>query len=242
MVKYQDMKLIASCTALCALLMPISGFAACTEGTTSAWEVINPSHIIVNETAAMGGSNCGLEVKLDGANGPNGKRYVQDTTPNQETHYRARFYFNPNGIPIASDGSERIKFANQQQISGGPFTGVTQIKLKGTTEGSGYEIRAWAREDNAGNKVRATLPIQDGPNWIETELIIGNGDGVYRIWVNNNDEANPDFEATNLNNAAYGGIDQVRLGYVGGNFAPTGSIFIDEFVSTRSSFIGRNSP
>lgn len=231
------MKLIVWSAALYGLLLPMAGFAACTGGTTAAWETEDPgNHLLANGTAAMRHSNCGLEIQLNGADGPNGKRYVQDSTPNQATHYRSRFYFNPNEIDIAPDGSERLKFANQQQISGGPFLGVAQMKLKGTP--SGYVIRAWARKNISGKKARATLPIRSGPNLIEIELIIGNGDGAYRIWINKSNEANPDFEATHLNNAAYRGIDRARLGYLGGNFAPAGSIFIDEFVSTRSSFIG----
>lgn len=238
MIKYQTIKLIIWSAALYGLLLPIPAFSACTGGTTAAWKTEDPgNHLHVNDIAAMRGSNCGLEIQLNGAGGPNGKRYVQDSTPNQETHYRARFYFNPNGIDIASDGSERLKFANQQQISGGPFIGVAQIKLKGTP--SGYAIRAWARKDISGAKVRtATLPIRNGPNVIEIELIIGNGNGAFRIWINKRNEASPDFAATQLDNADYGGIDRARLGYLGGNFDPTGSIFVDEFVSTRSNFIG----
>ncbi|ADJ29201.1 hypothetical protein [Nitrosococcus watsonii] len=235
------MKLIIWGAALYGLLLPASGFAACAGGTTAAWETEDPgNHLLVNAMAAMRGSDCGLEIQLGGTEGPNGKRYVQDSTPNQETRYRARFYFDPSGVGIASDGSEKLKFFNQQQLSQSSLPiGVAQMKLKGTS--SGYAIRAWARwtrPDSSDGKRRVTLPLENGPNIIEIELIIGNGNGAYRIWINKSNEANPDFEATHLNNATYGGIDRIRLGYLGGNFTPAGSLFIDEFVSTRSSFIG----
>ncbi|GEM20120.1 hypothetical protein [Nitrosococcus oceani] len=241
MIKYRAIKLIAWSAAFYGLQLPLLASAACTGGTTAAWQTEDPGgHLHVNDTAAMKNSNCGLEIRLDGTDGPNGKRYVQDSTPSQETRYRARFYFDPNGVDIAADDSEKLKFSNQQQQSNSALPiGVAQMKLK--RDASGYVIRAWARwtrPDGSGGKKRVELPLEDGPNIIEIELIIGKGNGAYRIWINNGNEAVPNFEATQLDNAAYGGIDRARLGYLGGNFAPVGSIFIDEFVSTRSSFIG----
>ena len=234
------------CGAVVGMSTYGSSYAACAGGTTNAWDAVLDAggDLVVNGTAAMGGTDCGLEVGLDGADELVGKRYVQDSTPGQEISYRSRFYFDPNDVTIATDGSERIKFANQQQFSGGPNVGVAQMKLQGTASGSGYEIRAWARKNASGGKVRATLPIVNGPNIIEIQLTIGSGDGIYRVWINNDNENSPDFEATNLNNAAYVGVDQARLGYLGANYKPdwSDSLFFDEFVSVRSNFIGSSYP
>jgi hypothetical protein len=235
---------LVACGAVVGMSAYGLSYAACVGGTTNAWDVVLDSgnDLVVNGTAAMGGTNCGLKVGLAGVNGVAGKRYVQDSTPGRETSYRSRFYFDPNNVGIAPDGSERLKFANQQQFSGGPNVGVAQMKLQGTQSGSGYVIKAWARKNASGDKVRATLPIVNGPNVIEIQLTIGSGNGIYRIWVNNDNENSPDFERTNLNNAAYFGVDQARLGYLGGNYAPTGSLFFDEFVSVRSNFISSSYP
>ena len=74
-------------------------------GGLSGWtsSVTNGGALSVSPAAALVGSN-GLLAVL----GNNNAMYVADDTPNLEPRYRARFYFDPNSIPMANGNTHAI--------------------------------------------------------------------------------------------------------------------------------------
>ena len=70
-------------------------------GDTSAWdkEVSGGLNTFtVSPTAALAGSGNGLEVDIQ----DNTPMYLVDESPEAESRYRVRFYFDPNGITMAN--------------------------------------------------------------------------------------------------------------------------------------------
>ena len=216
----------------------------------------------VTSTAAMGGvanaqcsgdgqpGPCGLEVFHDNSS----RAFVEDTSPDQETIYRASFLFNPNelGQGLASGFRNPIFYGmNNRQPS---------MDCSSRTFTEGIKFFVWRRPGDVwqlqgslqGNQCgfRSTLPRfialdQDGPNKVCFEWTSGASDtGFLRFSVlNNGNETNAcpgsagpwDSERTNSNQKV--NVDAARLGTVGTNnfgAGESGSIFFDEFQSFRT--------
>ena len=71
-------------------------------GSFSAWSasVTNGGNLSVSSNAALSG-NYGMQATIRNATG----MYLRDDSPNAETRYRARFYFDPNSISMATGGT-----------------------------------------------------------------------------------------------------------------------------------------
>src|SRR5262249_51080061 len=64
-------------------------------GDTSHWSAsAGGGQLSVTGAAAMGGSTRGLQAVVNGTS----SLFVEDRTPADESHYRARFYLDPNGF------------------------------------------------------------------------------------------------------------------------------------------------
>jgi hypothetical protein len=155
--------------------------------------------------------------------------YVTDELPNAETHYRARFYLNPNSIAMA-DGMDFYIFVGYHTSS------VFQVQL-GFSAGN-YRIRLRQQNDSNATTSTAWFNITNASNVIEIEWwaasAAGANNGGANLWIN----GNPSGSLTNLDNDTRR-IEFVRLGAVSGlNAGSAGTYYLDAFESRRQTYIG----
>ena len=232
--------------------------------TPDAWDVSNAAN--GGTLAVTAGGALSTACKLTVTNGPNnnGIATVRDdmATPG-EPRYRARFYVDTqNLVGNMAGATQRVKAfvaANPNNTYAGTNqapNAVMQIFLVGLDAG-GLRLGGFCRSlGGNGDRTRFgdnqdgnpgtgdLLSLQDGWNSIEVEIVIGNGDGACRIWVNNSTEGSPNWEVTGINNADWVGIERSNIGFTGSTipFATNHSaaqVHFDEFDSRRSTFIGQ---
>jgi hypothetical protein len=246
-----------------AFAMSGVAFAQCPTAF-SAWSassVVGPAPgpvLTITPGAAMRSTTCGMQLTFGST--PS-QRYVQDDTPEKETRYRARFFFDPNSAGLNVTGPNhrpvilRATVNDPTTPQGGAGADLVVLRLAKVAAPNDFRLFGFARvrnnvvddqTPNAGvyrwkdSGGALGLPLVDGPNVIEFEITTGAA-GNFKIWINANSEAAPTAQATVGDNSAWKGIDQVRLGSLS-NIIPavavTGSLFFDEFESRRQTFIG----
>jgi len=200
-------------------------------GTLSTWNPIlsttDGGDLSISAAAAQQ-SNYGLQALIDDT----ASIKALDASPAHETHYQARFYFNPNSLAMSS--------GNAHYIFEGVDTsdGAILFRLELIYENGIYKLRPRVINDTysyiLGNKQTITN------NWHVVELewkassTQGANNGLLSLWIDNTlaqTIVNVDNDTQRL--------DQVKLGAVTGVDATTsGSMFFDHFVSHRNTYIG----
>jgi hypothetical protein len=157
--------------------------------------------------------------------------YVNDDTPNAEMRYRARFYFDPNSITMASGDAHFI-------FKGfiGTATDVLQVEFRSSA--GAYQLRAKLLNDSAAFVVTNWFTITDAPHAIELDwraaTAVGANNGGLTFWIDNVQQA----DLTGVDNDVER-IDRVRLGALAGmDVGTSGTYFFDAFESRRQTFIG----
>ena len=85
--------------------------------------------------------------------------YLTDERPAAEARYRARFYFDPNSIPMTLGDLHNIF-----TIFAGPYTGVAALDLRFST--AGYRLRAGVMDDSGIWRYTTLDDYRDGePHW-----------------------------------------------------------------------------
>jgi hypothetical protein len=163
--------------------------------------------------------------------------FVRDDTPNAEPRYRARFYFDPNSILMAS-GDAHFIFKGFSGTSSAN-TELLRVELRRTS--AGYEVRASLLDDGTLWVHTAWVPIQDRSNSIELDWRaatgVGANDGGLTFWVH--DGFSLQQVATSLVDNDTRRVDFVRLGALTGIDAGTrGTYYFDVFESRRQTYIG----
>jgi hypothetical protein len=197
-------------------------------GSLSAWSssVTDGGDLSAHFDAAAFG-NFGLRAIID----DNDDIYVQDSTPDSEPRYRARFYFALNGIRM-SNGNSNILFAGYSGVS----TQVLRIEQRFNS--GRHQVRAGLRNDGSGWTHSAWFTIDDSLyvfeiDWRASTSGFANN-GRLTFWINGTQRAH----LSNVDNNTRR-IDRVRLGAVEGLDSGTrGVYYLDEFVSRRTSYIG----
>jgi hypothetical protein len=164
----------------------------------------------------------------------NSPAYVRDDTPNLETHYRARFYFNPNGIVMGKNDSHVLLGAYTAQSAN---TLVIELRKNGNS----FQIRAGLLNDRGRWSYTGWTMLPNSPNpWKAIELdwrastAAGANNGGLILWLNGTQVAN----LTGIDNDLQK-VDWAALGAVNGIDSTTrGTYYFDEFESRRSSYIG----
>jgi hypothetical protein len=180
----------------------------------------------VSTAAALVGSN-GMQAVLD----DNIVIYVTDDTPNAEPRYRARFYFDPNSIPMANGDAHFI-------FQGYTGNSTRVLRLNFRLSSGNYQLRAELMND-ASNWVNTSwFTITDAAHFIEVDwraaTATGANNGGLTLWIDNVQRA----DLTGVDNDTRR-IDRARLGAVAGIDPSTrGTYFFDAFESRRLSFIG----
>ena len=157
--------------------------------------------------------------------------YVWDDSPNAESHYRARFYFDPNSITMA-DGNAHYIFMG----IGSDGTSVFQLTFR--FSGGNYQIQLRQKDDNNLQTSTAWVTMSDAPHFIEMEwwaaTTAGANDGGVNLWIDGVQSGS----LGNLDNDAQR-IDRVRLGAVTGiDVGTLGTYYFDAFESRRETYIG----
>jgi hypothetical protein len=150
---------------------------------------------------------------------------VRNDAPTAETRYRARFYFNPNSISMAT-GDNITLF---QGLGAG---GNIVLSIQFNRSSAGYQLRARSHDSGLGTFVNT--PYFTISNAVHTVEVDWGNDGHLTFWIDGSQQAN----LTGINNSIYT-VETVRLGAPTMSITGTsGSFYIDAFESRRFTFIG----
>ena len=197
-------------------------------GDFAAWPFssIDANNMSVVPAAALSGSQ-GLRVVID----DNNPLYIADDRPNAESHYRARFYFDPNGLAMASGNTHYI------------FTGVMEstkevVRLSLRYANGSYHLSAGLLNDSSNWTNTSWFPLTDSPHMIELEWQAasapGANNGQLGLWLDGAKRT----QLTNIDNDTHQ-IDLAVLGpYSGIDTGTRGNYFFDAFESRRTTYIG----
>ncbi len=203
-------------------------------GTLSAWSAsaANGGNLSVSTTAAWVGTY-GLRANIIA----NTAMYVTDDTPNVETRYRARFYFDPNSITMAGGNAHYLLYGYA-----GTSTVVVRVEFRcstGACPGSNaYQIRTSLVTDSGNFTNTNWYGISDAPHFIEIDwqaaTAAGANNGSLTLWI---DGAVKQTRSAIDNDTRR--VDRVRLGPVAGVDTGTrGTEYFDAFESRRQTYIG----
>ena len=178
--------------------------------------------------AALASTTYGLQAVVNDQNA----LFVRDDTPNNESSYRARFYFDPNSFdPGEASGHLRMRLcivhnaANQRLVT---------IVLR--RQGGAYSIAARGRRDDGTRVATVFVPITNAPHHIEFDWrrsTPGNNNGFLYLYVDGFMLGEVDF----IDNDA-SGVDYVRLGAMTVKTGASGTLLFDQFESRRVRYIG----
>ena len=179
--------------------------------------------------SALVGSQ-GMQAVLDDSN----TIYVTDDSPNAEPRYRARFYFDPNSIPMLSGEAHYI------------FKGF----LGATTAAEPFRVEF--RQSAGAYQLRAALMLDDGTTWVNTNWFtisdaahfveidwrassaVGANNGGLTLWIDGAQQA----DLTGADNDTWR-VDRARLGALSGvDNGTRGTYYFDAFESHRQNYIG----
>jgi len=200
-------------------------------GGLSRWSsaVTDGGNLSVTPASGLGTPN-GMQALVNDTN----PLYVEDTGPDHEKHYRARFWFQPNGFdPGESQSHFRMRVFLAFQ--GTPNRRVAAIVLK--RQGGAYSVMGRARLDGGAQADTGFFTIPDAPNQIEFDLRVSSGplknDGRFELFVNGASVS----VLTGLDNDT-AMVDYARMGAMGVKGGASGTLFFDRFASQRRSRIG----
>ena len=187
----------------------------------------NGGNLSVQPNAALVG-NLGLRVNIVN----NTSMYLTDNTPNAETHYRARFYFDPNSIVMTSGDAHNIFYAYSSSLS------TALIRSAFYYSSSQYRINMQVRDDANAWFTTISATLSDAPHVIEIEWQAASAasanDGKFNFWV----DGALISSISGLDNDLRK-LDLVRLGPSAGIDTGTrGIYYLDAFDSRHFSYIG----
>ena len=198
-------------------------------GNLAAWSssIVDGGDLSASTSAALFGSQ-GLQAMID----DNNAVVVIDESPALETRYRARFYFDPNSIPMAIGDAHLIFLGS----SGGGTVQHLQLELR--FQATGYEVRALLMNDVKTMVSTSWFPLSDASHALELDwrasTAAGANNGGLMFWMDGIQQA----DLTGVDNDTRR-IDQVRLGAASGVDTGTrGTYFFDAFESRRLTYNG----
>ncbi len=191
------------------------GFEA---GNFSAWTAFTGAGLSVTTAAARTGTYGMQAVVAPGVPG-----YVIDGTPVLDGQYHARFYFNRNGM--VANGSQLVIFNGLNAAN----TSIFQVQYR-TSAGAG-QVRLGVRS-GAALRFTAWYPILN-TGWNSIEIAWRSGIGTTaNLYLNGTQ-----YNLNGLNTNAFR-LDSVRLGPSANLGTLSGTLYFDDFVSTRTTVIG----
>ena len=184
----------------------------------------------VNANAALGGSNFGLEVLIDGST--NGVYVAENAQHNNETIYRAEWRMNHNNIAMDEGAGHNVFLARQVM----PNRNNLRVSL--AVLSSEYKVIYRAKKEGAGTAFcgKFTINAAGGGARAGVEVVPASGagmnNGICRLFKNGAMQ----FENTNVSNFGLE-VDAVRFGAPKGSdidATTSGSFYLDDFQSFRT--------
>jgi hypothetical protein len=179
--------------------------------------------------AAMNSSSVGLQAVVDDTAGI----FVQDDSPHAENRYRARFYFDPNGF----DPGEAQSHFRTRIFIGFEGSGLRVITLVLKRQTGAYTVEGRVRRDDGTRVDTGFFPITDAPHSLELDWrrssAPGADDGSFELWIDGSSVAT----LSGIDNDTTP-IEFVRMGAFSIKTGAAGTLYWDEFVSRRESYIG----
>ena len=196
----------------------------------SAWNSAetDSGDLSVTTSAVLYGSY-GLSALVDDAT----PLFVQDNSPIHELHYRARFYFDPNSIAIPAGYSLRL-------FEGRDLTAGTVLRIDLRYSDDEYQVEATILDDSQTSTDTGWTAVTDAPHALEVEWLAAwdseNADGGLIFWVDGEESGYIPW----IDNDTHR-VDTVRLGAPAvGSASTSGTLYLDDFVSHKSEYIGLN--
>ena len=180
-------------------------------------------------TSAVLYGSYGLSALVDDAT----PLFVQDNSPIHEPHYRARFYFDPNSIAIPAGYSLRL-------FEGRDLTAGTVLRIDLRYSDDEYQVEATILDDSQTSTDTGWTAVTDAPHALEVEWLAAwdseNADGGLIFWVDGEESGYIPW----IDNDTHR-VDTVRLGAPAvGSASTSGTLYLDDFVSHKSEYIGLN--
>lgn len=207
--------LILPLTALAADLFS-DGFES---GDMSNWgtETDTEGDMNVTEAAALHGTY-GLAVLIDDTT----NMRLEDPTPNGETTYRCRFYFDPNSMTIPEDKNFLI-------FCGGKF----YLRIKNTWAAQKYFLQVFDEADGGWDANSGNYEITDEPHYIEMDWKAATGagqnDGHLSLYVDGvlkETLSNIDSDTEYVDSIRIGAVDEIDA-------TVSGTFYLDDFASNN---------
>jgi hypothetical protein len=173
----------------------------------------------LNNQAAIVGSK-GMQAYIN----DNTALYVTDNNPFSETHYRARFYFDPNSVTMATNDVFTLFDASNR-------SGTQLMSVEFGRTAADFQVRAGLRNDAGTMSYLAYTYLMDGPHAFEIEwkaaTASGANDGYLTLWMDGaqlGSLTGVDNDADTLDSARLGGVAGIDTG-------TRGTVYFDGFVS-----------
>jgi hypothetical protein len=198
-------------------------------GNFNAWSSATTDNgsLSVTAAAALIGAN-GMQANLN----DNNAIFVTDNSPVAEPRYRARFYFDPNSIPMSNNDAHYLFYGLEAAN-----TVVLRVEFR---RSSGlYQLRAQLLNDTTnGWTTSSYFTISDAPHFVElnwrASTAAGANNGGLTFWIDGAQQV----DLTGIDNDTRR-IESARLGAVGGvDNGTRGLTFFDAFESRRNTYIG----
>ena len=198
------------------------------KGNLTAWDA---SVIDVDDLSAAGYADFygywGMQAVIDDTT----SIYVQDNfNPSEpESRYRARFYFDPNSLTMASGDILDLL------VTSGTTTDYASVQLRDNA--GTYEIRVGVLNDSASWTDSAWYAISDAWTAIEIDWMAASAaaanDGYLTLWLDGTSKET----LSSVDNDTHE-LEKVMLGTQGIESGTSGTLYFDDFVSRRISYIG----
>lgn len=210
-----------------------SAVAGCPSSPVPPWTAVAA---LGGTAQIVAGGYAGTTCRLDSALTGDATSFatVEDDTPAAEPRYRAQFI-------IGADNLTNLGLVDAAYIFTANSSSGPQVLLSIVGDGAGGHLVSYNVPDTnaAGGSDVGSVALQAGENHVEFDL---DNSGHFSLWVNNNNEASPDFTTSTFANGG-ATIETAFLGLAG----PTPSfvsgfngvaVGFDQFDSRRQTFIG----
>ena len=204
-------------------------------GDVGRWSsaVIDGGDLGVAGSAALAATSFGLQAAVDDT----APLFVQDDRPGDERHYRARFYFDPNGFdPGEAGGRHRVRLFIAFNGSSQRLCTLVLRRL-----GGAYGVQARARLDDGSRVDTDFFGITDAPHFVEVEWGRSSGPGANDGWLALRVDGLLSATHPGLDNDL-SGVDSARLGALAVKAGAAGTLIFDQFESRRLGLIGPERP
>jgi hypothetical protein len=229
---------------LALALLGLAGYAGsavaggCPASPVPPWTAVNA----LGGTAAIAaGGYAGTACRLDSTLTGDATSFatVQDDTPAAEPRYRAQFIINADNLASLGLVDSAFVFTTTDSSSGGAPVGLSIVG-----DGAGGHLVSYNVPDSSapGGGYTGSFPLTAGPNYVEFDYDNGSVSGAphFSIWVNNSNEASPNFNttisSTGVVDTAFLGMAGPTPGYVSSSNGQ--AVGFDQFDSRRTTFIG----